>query len=66
MPGYPINPTAEEAYLQSEASPGKDPRKSKTVHQTEDSFKRLQQTAVQSTWFWGTVLQSLSKDWSWR
>ena len=55
-------------YVMLEPYKGKDQdiRKTRQVVALEAQFKTMQ-TAIHGTpWFWGTILNNLSKDWSWR
>lgn len=63
MPG---NPVGEQVFLERYKGPDKDIRKTRQVVALEGQFKTMQ-TAIHGTpWFWGTILNNLSKDWSWR
>ena len=64
MPGNPA--PAELLHLETYKGKDKDIRKTRQVVALEAQFKTMQ-TAIHGTpWFWGTILNNLSKDWSWR
>ena len=63
MPGIA---QGEVVILTRYKGPDKDIRKTRQVVALEGQFKTMQ-TAIQGTpWFWGTILNNLSKDWTWR
>ena len=63
MPG---NPVGEQVFLERYKGKDKDIRKTRQVVALEAQFKTMQ-TAIHGTpWFWGTILNNLSKDWTWR
>lgn len=63
MPG---NPVGEQVFLERYKGKDRDIRKTRQVVALEAQFKTMQ-TAIHGTpWFWGTILNNLSKDWSWR
>lgn len=66
MPAPPLITPDVAVRIEPYKGPDKDIRKTKQVVALEAQFKTMQ-TAIQGTpWFWGTILNNLSKDWSWR